>query len=182
MYFLGCFSIFKVLSLVHKLHKPKKRLYGGKMALFCIHIPRHRISSKNLEKVEFTLDAIAISWKKGTILKLNAKQKWAFQSMTLHIHLRLIRVPVLQQLRTTRGQHNGPAPVPGYSGRPVQATSGELATVLLPAADWPQSRTPVAHHPQSHTPAADHPSLSLQWRTRPSRALQQWSSPSPIFQ
>ena len=81
-------------------------------------------------------------------------------------------VPVLQQWQTTCGQHNGPAPVLGYSGRPVQATSSELTPVLLPAADWPQSRTP----------AADHPGLGLQWWTRPSRALQQWSSPSPGFQ
>ena len=70
------------------------------------------------------------------------------------------------------GQHNGPAPVPGYSGGPVQATSGEPAPVLLPAVGWPQSRTPVAGHP----------GLGLQWRTRPRCALQQWSSPSPGFQ
>ena len=81
-------------------------------------------------------------------------------------------VPVLQQWRTTCGQHNGPAPVLGYSGRPVQATSSEPAPVLLPAADWPQSRTP----------AEDHPSLGLQWRTRPSCALQRRSSTSPSFQ
>ena len=73
---------------------------------------------------------------------------------------------------TACGQHNGPAPVPGYSGRPVQATSSEPAPVFLPTADWPQSRIP----------AADHPSLGLQWWTRPSCALQRWSSPSPGFQ
>ena len=56
---LGCYSIFKILYLVHK---PKKQFYGGKWHYFVIHIPRHGITSKNLEKVEFTLDAIAIIW------------------------------------------------------------------------------------------------------------------------
>ena len=64
IYFLGCYSIFKVLSLVHK---PKKQFYGGKWHFFCYSHPKAWDKLQNLEKVEFTLDAIAIRWNKSDI-------------------------------------------------------------------------------------------------------------------
>ena len=90
-----------------------------------------------------------------TVTELNTKQNWTFQGVTLHIHLRHIR------LLTSRKDANHDQCLFYSGGGPCADSTMDQPESWATAVD--QSRPPAANRPQSRTPAADHPSLSLQW-------------------
>ena len=147
----------------------------GKWHYFVIHILWHGISSKNLGKVEFTLDAIAISWNISDNIWTKHKTKMDFSKCNLAYSFETYQVtykrerfqswpvPVLQWRQTARGQHSGPAQVLGYNGGPVQATSGEPAPVVPSsdgAAPVPASSCGPAQAPASSGRPAQAPDSS----------------------